>query len=182
FSLTLVVVLTGILVARGGLPVREGDTPGSWRAWLAGGEDPALWKTRLNALEEERRLREEAAKEQLAALDARIRQLESRLAVLPEPQRLESGAVLARQDDKEWHLANLFTRVREFRQRVEFSQSFAVPPRVTLGVMGMDLGPDRIHFQASAFEIDTRGFTLLLITRAEERPRELQLEWMAFGR
>ncbi|MBF0260678.1 MAG: H-type lectin domain-containing protein, partial [Magnetococcales bacterium] len=105
--------------------------------------------------------------------------LESRPKVVES--RLESGAVVARQEDKGWRIANLFQREREFRERVPFEKGFARPPRVVLGVVGMEPGQERLHFQLSVEGVDATGFTLLVMTRAEERPRELRVSWSAFG-
>ncbi|GAB0057663.1 hypothetical protein SIID45300_01995 [Candidatus Magnetaquicoccaceae bacterium FCR-1] len=186
FSLSLVVMLSGLLILRGGVPAGEGPNAG-WRAWLLG-EDARRSRNedRVAALEVGQRhgqeallARLDAAESELHALRSRVEKLES----LPRSveMRLESGALVVRQDDKGWRIANLFQREREFRERVTFEKGFAAPPRVMLGVVGMEPGQERLHFQLSVEGVDAAGFTLLVMTRAEERPRELRVGWSAFG-
>ncbi|MEO5330443.1 MAG: H-type lectin domain-containing protein [Magnetococcus sp. YQC-5] len=107
--------------------------------------------------------------ERLAALEAQGRMM-----------RMDSGALSAKQDDKEWRLTNIFARTREFRQRVEFAKPFSEVPRVVMGIVLMDF-QEKIRFQASPEAIDLRGFTVLFETRAEERPKEVRVEWLAYG-
>ncbi|MBF0614702.1 MAG: hypothetical protein G8237_13195 [Magnetococcales bacterium] len=178
-SLTLVVILVGVLVWRGGVgPLPESGRGLAWPQWLVRedltplAESLARLETHISTLEKE-----------VLVQRSRIEELSQRLAARDQGQdALESGSVTARQEDKEWKLANLFSRVREYRQRVEFARAFSVTPRVVLGIVGLDVNLEKIHFQASAEEIDAKGFTLLLMTRAEERPREVRVEWLAYGR
>lgn len=172
-------LLVGLLV-RGGavtLPVTGSGGIGPVRGWLLGEELPRL-EQRTARLEAGREAMEREMADRLSALSDRLQSLESAAGA----QRLEHGAVSARQDDREWHLANLFTRSREFRQRVVFSRPFDQPPRVMMGIVMLDYNQEKIRFQASPVEIDALGFTALLETRAEERPREVRVEWLAFGR
>ncbi|MBF0192549.1 MAG: H-type lectin domain-containing protein [Magnetococcales bacterium] len=194
-SLTLVVVLVGVLVFKGGLPVGgAGSDPGAgegdgqparhWQSWLLGGEWSRL-RDAVATLESERSQVSRLG-ERVVALETGLREQQSRLtalqALMPTPgERLESGSVLARQEDKEWRLASLFTRAREFRQRVAFSKPFAQPPRVMMGLVGIDFNQEKIQFLVSAEEVEAGGFTALLVTRAEERPREIRVSWLAFG-
>ncbi|MBF0212946.1 MAG: H-type lectin domain-containing protein [Magnetococcales bacterium] len=186
-SLAVVVILVFVLVSRGALPVSE-TAGGSWRGWWMGGERLERLQAEFVKLEQDhQRLSQETAK-RIAALEERIESQQSRLSQLDAPGgggsirgRLESGSVTAKQEDKEWKLANLFNRAREFRQRVEFPRPFAKPPKVIMGMVGMDFNQEKIQFVASAEEIDAKGFTVLFVTRAEERPREVRVEWLAFG-
>ncbi|MBF0273055.1 MAG: H-type lectin domain-containing protein [Magnetococcales bacterium] len=193
-SLTLVVILVGVLVFRGGLPVggagsgageRDGQSiRNNWQDWLLGGEWNRL-RSAVATLEAERSQVTRMA-ERVVALETGLREQQSRLtalqALMPTPgERLESGSVLARQEDKEWRLASLFTRAREFRQRVAFSKPFAQPPRVMMGLVGIDFNQEKIQFLVSAEEVDAGGFTVLLVTRVEDRPREVRVSWLAFG-
>ncbi|MBF0295331.1 MAG: H-type lectin domain-containing protein [Magnetococcales bacterium] len=118
---------------------------------------------------------------ELDAVTKRLQEVEAN-AVREPPLRLEHGNVAAKPEDKEWKLANLFSRTREFRQRVAFVTPFEKPPQVMLGIVLLDLQHDKIRFHAVPEAIDARGFTMLFESRAEERPREVKVEWLAFGR
>ncbi|MEO5344793.1 MAG: H-type lectin domain-containing protein [Magnetococcus sp. YQC-9] len=185
-SLSLVVILSGLLFLRGGMPEGEAQ-PGGWRAWLLGSDALRVQQRELQeARDAQQREGVEENRTRLAAIETQLhRVLErlERLESLPKSVdvRLEQGGVIARQEDKAWRIVNLFNREREFRERVVFEKPFSRSPRVTLGVVGMEPGLEKIHFQLTTESVDAQGFTLVVMTRAEERPRELRVSWMAFG-
>ncbi|MBF0437920.1 MAG: H-type lectin domain-containing protein [Magnetococcales bacterium] len=186
FLVAVIMVLVGVLVwwgdaSQASLSASKPDI----RGWLLGDRLPRL-ETDVVRLEEGQKRSTSAMGERISSLEHQVEELKTLVVRLEGVEsavaRLESGAVSVRQDDGGWQLANIFTRVREFRQRVEFAKPFTQPPRVMMGIVMLDFNQEKIRFQSSAEAIDSKGFTVLFSTRAEERPREVRVEWLAFGR
>ncbi|MBF0178562.1 MAG: hypothetical protein HQM03_00905 [Magnetococcales bacterium] len=139
---------------------------------------------RLALLETRSQQQKEHWDGQMAELDAMTKRLQEAEAnaTREPPLRLEQGSVAAKPEDREWKLANLFSRTREFRGRVAFASPFARPPQVMLGIVLLDVQHDKIRFHATPEAIDESGFTMLFESRSEERPREVKVAWLAFGR
>lgn len=189
--LLVMLILVVILAAREApwvnavVPAQWGEI--DWRDWLSGGRMPRV-EEGLARLEREHKQAVMAMQAELSALTGQVQALQAvadRLDALESGTgqlRLENGTVAAKQDDPVWRLTSIFTRVREFRGRVEFVKPFAQPPQVVMGIVMLDFNQDKIRFQASAEAIDAQGFTVLFSTQVEERPREVRVEWLAFGR
>lgn len=128
---------------------------------------------RLESLEETMTQQKEQADQRGIRLDT--------LENLPQ-LRMESGIFSADKEDKRWKLANMFSKKRVLAQRIEFSAPFKAPPRVVLGLIGIELSEKTNNFQLSAVDVDSLGFTLQFETKSEERADEVSIDWAAFGR
>ena len=130
----------------------------------------------------------EAQQRKISTLEKQIKKITnlearlSQLALLEEKiNLLESGSVLAKKADKAWKLTDIFSKLRQYRQRVIFSQAFPVKPKVTLGIVLLDLPGEKVRFLARAEKIDPLGFTLILETQSDSRVEEVQVDWLAFS-
>ena len=150
-----------------------------WDNWLQDKRIPPLAE-RISAMEVEQ-LKIPILEEQLqriATIETRLNQLallEKRIGLL------ENGSVLAKKTDAEWTLTDMFSRLRQHRQAVVFSQDFPVPPKIMLGITMLDLPEEKVRFLARAEEIDTHGFTLVFESRSDSRIEEVQVDWLAFS-
>lgn len=74
------------------------------------------------------------------------------------------------------------TGPREVRQRVSFSETYAAPPVVSVGISMWDLDQKtNQRADISAENIDTAGFDLVFRTWADTRVARIRADWTAFG-
>lgn len=71
---------------------------------------------------------------------------------------------------------------REVRQAVEFSESFAAPPAVMVGISMWDADRDtNLRADVSADHITTEGFELVFRTWGDSRLARVRCDWTAIG-
>ncbi|MBF0160734.1 MAG: H-type lectin domain-containing protein [Magnetococcales bacterium] len=116
----------------------------------------------------------EELRQRMSTLENRLAHWESRRT---PPAAM--GSVAIKKGDPDWKLTDLFSRSRQYRQRILFAHPFAHPPHILLGITLLDLPGEKIRFHARPEEIDTQGFTLTLETRSEARLEEIHMDWIA---
>lgn len=129
--------------------------------------------------------------QQLNTLKERLTRLEEnneksltkqRVQILEEEKErvyIEQGSVLAKSGDKNWKLANIFSKLRRYQQPIQFEQVFPIPPKVMLSISQIHFPKENTHFLSKASEITKTGFTLVLETRSDSRLDEVQVDWLA---
>ncbi|MBF0184612.1 MAG: H-type lectin domain-containing protein [Magnetococcales bacterium] len=156
----------------------SGNAGAGWRTWLHDERLPAVLQ-RLTIVEEQ--LQQTIT--QGNALAERLQATESKLATLaaspPASLQTENGSLIAKKGDNNWKLTDIFARQRQFRQRITFTQPFAQPPKIMLGITLLELPGEKLRLQARAEEIDRHGFTLLFESRSDSRIEEMQVDWFA---
>ena len=121
----------------------------------------------------------------MATLETSLKQMETRLKHLATLEKrislMENGTVVAKKRDTAWKLTDIFSRMRQYRQPITFSQPFSHPPRIVLGITMIDLPREKVRFLAYAEKIRKQGFTLVFETRSDSRVEEVQVDWLAFS-
>jgi hypothetical protein len=71
---------------------------------------------------------------------------------------------------------------REFRQSIRFERSFAHPPVVQVGLVGIDASKDdNLRLRLRAEDITSTGFTLHAETWLNTRIWSVEVSWLAIG-
>ncbi len=71
---------------------------------------------------------------------------------------------------------------RTFRYRVAFNRSFAAPPVVQVGIVGLDASKDdNLRVRVRATDINETGFTLQAETWHNTRLWSIEASWLAIG-
>lgn len=176
FILLLLTLLVVLANQPWDLPTPSPATTQGWRGLLQDARVSPLTE-RVETLEKERLL--------LPDLTQKLADMAGRLHALSQQQeaihRLESGTVVAKKTDSGWQLVELFSRLRQLRQRISFAQPFAHPPQVLLGITLLDLPGEKLRCHVRPEEIDPHGFTLVIETRSDTRIEEVQVNWLAFA-
>lgn len=95
---------------------------------------------------------------------------------------VDQGDVIVFSDFEEGGAMWTGTGQRERRVRVEFAETFRVPPAVHLSVSMWDLGQDsNLRGDLDAEAITGDGFEIVFRTWADSRVARLRTRWMAIG-
>lgn len=71
---------------------------------------------------------------------------------------------------------------REVRQQETFSEAFAEPPAVAVGISMWDMDHEaNARVDISAESITTKGFEIVIRTWADTRIARIRADWMAIG-
>jgi hypothetical protein len=130
-------------------------------------------------------LRLEKIEETITEQESRLKSQQNEISVLKKKSaalRMENGILLSKKGDKNWQLANMFSKKRILQQRVNFATPFSTPPKITLGITTIELLNEKTRVRAQTSTIETTGFTLQLETKSETRIGEISINWAAFGR
>ncbi len=97
------------------------------------------------------------------------------------PLRIESAVINVQKGDKGWKLANMFSKKRLYRKRIDFATAFNAPPSIVIGISDIEFLNEKTRLRSSAVDIDVGGFTLELESRSDSRIGEVGISWAAFG-